>query len=139
MVYDLFKSKFSIFSFQNAVFCNSFSHIFSKFKCLGPEGGLLKNVHGISGPLAMLISLLCSSCFFLKKLCVENLIKRLWSREVNKICQKSVNVAKQRSTYPKVFYEKGVLKTFSKFTGEHPCRSVISINSLCHFVMGILL
>ena len=28
---------------------------------------------------------------------------------------------------------KGVLKTCSKFTGEHPCRSVISIKLLCNF------
>ena len=74
MVYDLFKSKFSIFSFQNVVFCNSFSHIFSKFKCLGPEGGLVKSVYGIPGPFAMLISLLCSSCSFLKK----NFVWKIW-------------------------------------------------------------
>ena len=29
-----------------------------------------------------------------------------------------------------MFLEKGVLKIFSKFTGEHPCQSVISINLL---------
>ena len=32
-----------------------------------------------------------------------------------------------RSSHPEVFLGKGVLKTCSKFTGEHPCRSVISI------------
>ena len=31
-----------------------------------------------------------------------------------------------RSSHPKVFLEKGVLKLCSKFTGEHPYRSVIS-------------
>ena len=35
-----------------------------------------------------------------------------------------------RSSYPKVFLEKVILKICSKFTGEHPCRSVISIKLL---------
>ena len=33
-----------------------------------------------------------------------------------------------------MFLEKGVLKICGKFTGEHPCRSVLSINLLCNFV-----
>ena len=40
-----------------------------------------------------------------------------------------------RSSPPEVFLGKGVLKICSKFTGEHPCRSVISIklhSSLLH-------
>ena len=32
-----------------------------------------------------------------------------------------------RNSRPEVFLGKGVLKICSKFTGEHPCRSVISI------------
>ena len=32
-----------------------------------------------------------------------------------------------RSSRPKVFLEKSVSKTCSKYTGEHPCRSAISI------------
>ena len=32
-----------------------------------------------------------------------------------------------------LFLQKGVLKIFSKFTGEHPCRSAISIKLLCYF------
>ena len=39
-----------------------------------------------------------------------------------------------RSSRPKVFLGKGVLKIYSNFTGEHPCRSVISINLLCNFI-----
>ena len=35
---------------------------------------------------------------------------------------------------PEVFLEKSVLKICNKFTGEHPCRSVISIKLLCNFV-----
>ena len=36
-----------------------------------------------------------------------------------------------RSSHPEVFLVKGVLKICSKFTGEHPCRSVISIKLFC--------
>ena len=32
-----------------------------------------------------------------------------------------------RSSHPEVFLRKSVLKICNKFTGEHPCRSVISI------------
>ena len=35
-----------------------------------------------------------------------------------------------RSSHPEMFLRKGVLKIRSKFTGDHPCRNVISINSL---------
>ena len=33
-----------------------------------------------------------------------------------------------------MFLGKGVLNICSKFTGEHPCRSAISINVLCNFI-----
>ena len=50
---------------------------------------------------------------------------------------------KYRSNPPEVFLRKGVLKICSRFTGEQPCRSVISIkfaNLLkSHFGMGVLL
>ena len=36
---------------------------------------------------------------------------------------------KVRSSHPEAFLEKGVLKLCSKFTGEHPCRSM-----LCNFI-----
>ena len=39
-----------------------------------------------------------------------------------------------RSSRPEVFFRKGVLKICSKFTGEHSCRSVNSINLLCYFI-----
>ena len=38
------------------------------------------------------------------------------------------------NSHPEVFLGKGVLKICSKFTGEHPCRSVISIKLLCNFI-----
>ena len=39
-----------------------------------------------------------------------------------------------RSISPEVFLWKVVLKICSKFTGEHPCGSVISIKLLCNFI-----
>ena len=39
-----------------------------------------------------------------------------------------------RSSRPEVFLRKVVLKICSKFTGGHPCRSVISIKLLCNFI-----
>ena len=39
-----------------------------------------------------------------------------------------------RSSHPEMFLRKGVLKIRSKFTGEHTCRSVISIKLLCAFI-----
>ena len=36
-----------------------------------------------------------------------------------------------RSIHPELFSRKGVLKICSKFTGEHPYRSVISIKLFC--------
>ena len=44
-----------------------------------------------------------------------------------------------RSIRPEAFLGTGVLKICSKFTGEHPCRSVIAIATLLksHFAMGV--
>ena len=39
-----------------------------------------------------------------------------------------------RSSPPEVFLRKGVLKICSKFTGEYPCRSTISITLLCNLI-----
>ena len=39
-----------------------------------------------------------------------------------------------RSSLPEVFLGKGVLKICSKFTGKHPCRSLISINLFCYLI-----
>ena len=39
-----------------------------------------------------------------------------------------------RSSRSEVFLVKGVLKICSKFTGEHPCWSLISIKLLCNFI-----
>ena len=39
-----------------------------------------------------------------------------------------------RRSHPEVFSGKGVLKICSKFTGEHPCQSAVSIKLLCNFI-----
>ena len=39
-----------------------------------------------------------------------------------------------RSSRSDVFLRKGALKIYSKSTGEHPCRSLISIKLLCNFI-----
>ena len=39
-----------------------------------------------------------------------------------------------RSSRPEAFLVKGVLKISNKFTGKHPCRSVISIKLVGNFV-----
>ena len=39
-----------------------------------------------------------------------------------------------RSSHPEVFLRKAVLKIYSKFTGEHPCPSVISIKFQSNFI-----
>ena len=38
-----------------------------------------------------------------------------------------------RSSRPEVLLRQGALKICSKFTGEHPCRSAISIKLICNF------
>ena len=44
------------------------------------------------------------------------------------------NVTSNRSSHPEVLLRKGVLKICTKFTGEHPCRSVISIKLQSNFI-----
>ena len=44
-----------------------------------------------------------------------------------------------RSSRPEVFLGKGVLKICSKFTGEHPCRSLISIKLQSNWAWVFLL
>ena len=43
-----------------------------------------------------------------------------------------------RSSPPKVILGKAVLKTWSKFTGEHPFRSLICLKLLCNFIENAL-
>ena len=76
----------------------------------------------------------------LEKICLLQLV--IWSI----FCQKMIGVKTMcflggqdvtssfRSSHPEMFLIKGVLKICSKFTGEHPCRSMISVKLLCNFV-----
>ena len=65
-------------------------------------------------------------------------IKQNW---VNNICYKEYpsKILSYRSSHQEVFLRKGVLKICSKFTGEHPYQSVISIKLLCNFIKIALL
>ena len=45
-----------------------------------------------------------------------------------------IGKTKVRSSHPDVFLEKSVLKIYSKFTGEHACRSTISITLQSNFI-----
>ena len=47
-------------------------------------------------------------------------------------------MVKYRGSRSPVFLEKGVLKKCSKFTGEHPCRSAISIKMVCNYIKIVL-
>ena len=47
---------------------------------------------------------------------------------------KLMELCTSRSSRPEMFLRKDVLKIYSKFTGEHPCRNAISINLLCNFI-----
>ena len=49
-------------------------------------------------------------------------------------CYNSTFITSFRSNRSRVSLRKGVLKICSKFTGEHPHRSVISIKLLCNFI-----
>ena len=54
-----------------------------------------------------------------------------------KYCQwflRLVLIMVSRTSHSEVFLLKGVLRIYSKFTGEHPCRSGISIQLLSNFI-----
>ena len=65
-----------------------------------------------------------------KYLSKRSLIKHTCSRFDKLIMLWTLN----RSSRPELFWIKGVLKICSKFTGGHPCRSVISIKLQSNFV-----
>ena len=78
-------------------------------------------------------SLFCKSLLNLKTLTWTNVYKiNLFIQTFE--CWRDSNVQKSRTSYPEVFLRKGVPKIYSKFTGEHPCRSMISIKLLCNSI-----
>ena len=66
---------------------------------------------------------------------IEKIHKYIWNFEFGKklYCDQ-VYFYRFRSSHLEVFLEKVVLKICRKFTGEHPCRSAISIKLLCNFI-----
>ena len=86
---------------------------------------------------------------FLKKAVKELKIQSVSNFTYNELkahLKRHPTISKFRSSAPEVFLVKGVLKICSKFTEEHPCRSVISIKSQSkatylksHFGMSVLM
>ena len=72
---------------------------------------------------------ICESVLVNKAIKTYQLCKEICSSHVNDLRQSYVKTL--RSSPPELFLGKGVLKTCSKFTGEHPCQSVVSIKLLC--------
>ena len=68
------------------------------------------------------------SCFFFTIL--------VFSRRFRNILKRLSYIS--RSSHPEMFVRNGVLKICSKFTGEHLCRSVISLKLLCNFIEIVL-
>ena len=52
----------------------------------------------------------------------------------NAVFGKTMEDMRNRNSHPEVFLRKGVLKICSKFTGEHPCQSAISIKLQSNFI-----
>ena len=59
---------------------------------------------------------------------------RIILRKINILVLGLSKVTTFRSSSSQVLLGKGVLKICSKFTGEHRCRSEISIKLLCNFI-----
>ena len=70
-------------------------------------------------------------CFF----CDFQLSNRaLLSWTVKMLVEKTNQISKSRGSHLEMFLGKGVLKICSKFTGEHPCRSAISVKLQSNFI-----
>ena len=65
---------------------------------------------------------------------VNDCLKELQKRIILNLDQTCVNFWMTRNSRPEMFLRKDVLKICRKFTGEHPCWSVISIKLLCDFI-----
>ena len=64
-----------------------------------------------------------------KVISARNSHSEMWKSCSQKLCK--IHMKNTRNIPPEVFLGKGVLKMYSKFTGEYLCRSVISIKLLC--------
>ena len=94
----------------------------------------LNKRHGLKQPLETTISLSAATSILLLGAPLSNWAGKNGNNSL---------LLSLRSSRPEVFLGKGVLKICSKFIGEHPCRSAISIKLLTtslksHFRMGVL-
>ena len=104
--------------------------------------GVLKKFVKSKGlrPATLLKNRLWQTCFsvnfekFLRQLLLQTLVFFM-SLAVHEI---DVIPVYNRSSPTELFLVKGVLKSDSKFTGEYPCRSLISIKLLCNFIENAL-
>ena len=64
----------------------------------------------------------------------KTIMVRIFVKLTSSLVISSKNLYNNRSSRPEVFLGKGVLKICSRFTGEHPCRSVISIKLQSNFI-----
>ena len=67
-------------------------------------------------------------------LAIKNILKKRKKPHIKNEDSNFVGGSFSKSSHPDVFLVKGVLKTCTKFTGEHLCWSVISIKLLCNFI-----
>ena len=65
---------------------------------------------------------------------IENFFALVTKTLRKQVIEENIVRETRRSSRPEVFLGKGVLEICSKFTGEHPCRSAISIKLLCNFI-----
>ena len=71
----------------------------------------------------------------MKMVMVKIMKSQVFNRILSVVSTRSqILLPNYRSSRPEVFLRKGVLKICSKFTGEHPCRSLISIKLLSNFI-----
>ena len=64
----------------------------------------------------------------------EIFIRKTFTENLNNFDEITQQLWLCRSSSPEVFLRKGVLKVCGKFTGEHPCRSAISIKLQSNFI-----
>ena len=69
---------------------------------------------------------------YLKKMNLLKETSRFSYRQCNNLSQ--IKIMSSSSVHPEVFLKKGVLKICSKFTGERPWQSVISIKLQSNFI-----
>ena len=80
------------------------------------------------------------SCFVFCLICITSFIVCIYPMFLNL----PMSLYRYKSSHPEMFLRRSALKICCKFTGEHPCQSVISIKLKSSFIkialgMGVLL